>query len=175
MAGVTVSTIVQGATALGSLSPYQISLSARQATAGFSIGGFMSQQCPVCKKHKVVTNGDRKYLGGFYRERVTVALVTLQPVICRGRKGCGKSAIMRKEYPLDNSLAPSISFNQQWDKYKNAKTNKPGPPIGGTTYSEFTLLTGRDTEDVCRWTPPASRTGTPGRLLGRPAAGYILR
>jgi hypothetical protein len=136
---------------IDSLSPsIEITLVPGKPLAGFFIGGFMAHTCPSCKKGRLLKYDDRKYLDGFHRERVSIALISLQPMVCKGRKskGCGKTCIQRTEYPLDNKLAPVVSHNQEWSVYKNAKENKPGIPVGGTTYSEFTLLTGRDTEDV---------------------------
>lgn len=107
----------------------------------------MRYACPECKEITKRDDG-RKYLPGTSREHRSSAHVLLRKRECSSRKGCGHQFILRTEYPLNPILEPTTAISYNWSEYQNALKVKPGIPVGGTTYSEATLLYGRDTADA---------------------------
>lgn len=99
-----------------------------------------------------ITKSDigRRYLAGTSRERNGSLLITMRKRKCQGRGGCGHEFILRTEYPMNDEIAPNTTISYNWSEFANGLRKRPSLPEGGTTYSDFTLLAGRDTAD-CWW------------------------
>lgn len=76
---------------------------------------------------------ETRYLGEQFLEHRSIAASTLKKKKCKA----GHYFIQRKDWPLDASLEPTVSYNDDFLVWHNAIKTKPGIPPGKTTISEF--------------------------------------
>jgi hypothetical protein len=93
--------------------------------------------CPECGR-AVKTHEGKRYLPGKWTEKRNIVHSELYKVFCRSRRGCKWTFIFQLDFPLDAQLAPAATSHQNWALFANALRSKPGIPVGGTTYSEYT-------------------------------------
>jgi hypothetical protein len=90
--------------------------------------------CPKCAASAKVV--ESRYLGEQYLEHRSIAGSELKKMKCRSAV-CSFVFIRRKDWPLNDSLEPTIVFNEDFIAFHNAIKTKPGIPPGKTTISEF--------------------------------------
>lgn len=76
---------------------------------------------------------ETRYLGEQFHEHRSIASSVLKKQRCDH----GHLFIQRKDWPLDGSLEPTISYNDDFVVWHNAIKTKPGIPPGKTTISEY--------------------------------------